>query len=213
MSLLRVVVTLWLVCAASSGANALSYRLVSLDDGRCGSSSSCPLAIAASGEIAQDEFERFRSFVASQPPNTRAPRDFIIHSSGGNVGGALKLGLAIRALGLNATVGGVRNGGVGRGFCGSACVFVFMGGRTRSVARGSVIAVHTPRRVAASLDPQEVGSTALAPAFRDRVLTGLMDYARAMGVDPALIRLSMTVPHESRRVLTAAEIRRFRLAR
>ena len=87
-----------------------------------------------------------------------------------------------------------------------------MGGRTRSVVPGSIVAVHSPKRVVASLDPQDVGSTELRPGFKDRVVAGLVDYARAMGVDPALIRLSMTVPHTARRVLTAAEIRRFRLA-
>lgn len=212
MRLLRVALSLWLVCAAFTGASALTYRLVTLDDGRCGATRSCPSAVAAAGEIRQDEFELFRAFIGSQPPQMAAPRDFIIHSTGGNVGGALKLGLAVRALGLNAVVGGVREGRVGRGFCGSACVFVLMGGRTRAVPAGSVVAVHSPRRVSASLDPETVGSTDLAPAFKDRVRTGLIDYAQAMGVDPALVRLSMTIPYESRRVLTAAEIRRFRLA-
>jgi hypothetical protein len=212
MRLLRTAFAVSLLCSVSPGANALSYRLVSLDDGRCGYDRSCPLAVIATGEIGRDEFETFRAFAGSLPSGTRMPRDFIIHSAGGNVGGALKLGLAIRALGLNATVGGLREGGIGRGFCGSACVFVLMGGRTRNVAPGSIVAVHSPKRVVASLDPQEVGSTELGPAFRNKVVSGLMDYARAMGVDPALVRLSMTVRHTARRVLTAAEIRRFRLA-
>ncbi len=212
MRLLRIAFAACLLCSVSPDAKALSYRLVTLDDGRCGYDRSCPLAVVGTGEIGRDEFETFRSFAASLPAGTRMPRDFIIHSTGGNVGGALKLGLAIRALGLNATVGGIREGGVGRGFCGSACVFVLMGGRTRSVVPGSIVAVHSPKRVVASLDPQDVGSTELGPGFKDRVVSGLVDYARAMGVDPALIRLSMTVPHTARRVLTPAEIRRFRLA-
>ncbi len=190
----------------------MSYRLVSLDDGRCGRTSSCPVAITAAGEIGQDEFERFRAFIAAQRQDGPAPRQFIIHSNGGNVGGALKLGLALRTLGMTVSVGGLREGRLRGGFCGSACVFVLMGGSRRVVPNGSVVAVHSPRRVTASLDPETVGSTELAPAFRDKVLASLVDYARHMGVDPALIRLSMTVPHASRRVLTAAEIRRFRLA-
>jgi hypothetical protein len=177
MRLLRVALALGLICTGSSGASALTYGLVALGKGGCGGAS-CPLAIVGTGEIAQDEFERFQSFVASVAP----------------------------------VVGELRDGSIGRGFCGSACVFVLMGGRTRTVAPGSTVAVHSPRRVAASIDPEAVGSTELASGFRDQVLQGLTDYARGMGVDPALIRLSMTVPHHSRRVLTAAEIRRFRLA-
>jgi hypothetical protein len=212
MRLLRVVLTLGLICAGSSGAWALSYRLLAIDDGRCGTGRPCPTAIVATGEISEEEFDLFRAFVASAAPGTQAPRDFIIHSNGGNVGGALKLGLALRVLGLNTVVGAVRGRGVGKGFCGSACVFVLMGGRTRRVAPGSTVAVHSPRRVVASVDPEVVGSTELRSGLKGQVLQGLMDYARGMGVDPVLIRLSMTVPHHSRRVLTAAEIRRFRLA-
>ncbi|HEY8381685.1 MAG TPA: hypothetical protein VIL09_05990 [Microvirga sp.] len=211
MRILRLALVLTFFGAGLQAASALTYRLAPIDDGRCGRAGACRTALVGVGDITEDEIERFRAFVSRMDPSVQSPRDFVIHSRGGNLGGAMKLGIVLRSIGLRAIAGTVADGSIQRGFCGSACVFVLMGGRTRHVAPGSVVAVHAPRRIGGE-GREDSSRDVTASVDRRRYITGaLSQYARVMGVDPALIHLSMTIPHESGRVLSAQEIRRFRL--
>ena len=210
MRLLRTAFAVSLLCSVSPGANALSYRL-GLPGRR--TLRLRPLLPSRRHRYRGDRTGRVRDLGHSRVrclPNADAAG--LHHPLGGReCRRSLQLGLAIRALGLNATVGGLREGGIGRGFCGSACVFVLMGGRTRNVAPGSIVAVHSPKRVVASIPRRwaRLSRTGL----QEQGGFGPDGLCRAMGVDPALVRLSMTVPHTARRVLTAAEIRRFLTSR
>jgi hypothetical protein len=203
---------LWLAvvlfAVSAEAAYALSYRLAVLDDGRCGRR--CPKAIVGTGEISSKELEQFIAFLSGLGRSTPIPHDFAIDSKGGNLGGAMKLGLALRQIGVRAVAGTVVDGKIRKGFCGSACVFVLMGGETRSVAAGSVVAIHSPRRIELAGVPEDDSEN--GPEARQRIVKALTEYVRVMGIDPALITLAMSIPPESRRILTQAEIKRFRLS-
>jgi hypothetical protein len=182
-----------------------------LDDGRCRLKGTCRAVLVATGEIQVDEFERFQAFAVSWGEGTRAPSTFVIHSPGGNVAGAVKLGMALRHFGLRTVVGTIGEGRLRAGICASACVFVLMGGRTRFVPTDSLLVIHSPKRMA-SLDRDPAGPPAETGTSRKAVAEILMRYARLMGISPAFITLMMSIPHESGRRLTGAEIRRFRLS-
>ena len=106
----------------------------------------------------------------------------------------------------------VAGGQVRRGICGSACVFVLMGGERRIVPAGSIVAIHQPKLVTvAGLGSDEVPVAISSQDLRD--VAGLLSrYSTLMGIDRGMIALMMRIPHTSRRILTAAEMRRFRLA-
>jgi hypothetical protein len=203
-----------LLAAAFSPASAMTYRLAMFDDGRC--TNVCPRAIAAEGTIQLDEPQRLADFIR-QYAGAGVPRVLLLHSPGGNVAGALKLGLGLRRLGIRtvvARVGQTSSGApaLGTAVCASACVFALMGGPSRVVPSGSRIVVHAARNYGGlTRDPSGAGyiEAHSDPAV---VMSLLQQYAGAMGVNPAFVGLTQSVPHESARVLTNAEVRRFRLA-
>jgi hypothetical protein len=191
---------LTLVFALGGSASAMTYSLTTLDDGRCGDR--CPQAIVAEGSIQVDEAQRLLAFI-SQVGGQGLPDTVVLRSPGGNLAGALRLGYGLRQIGVRTVVNGV---------CASACVFVLMGGSQRVVPAGSRIIVHAARRYGG------VQRDIVGPGFIDgqgtseSVLPLLYRYAADMGVDPAIMSLAQSVPHESARQLTPAEISRFRLA-
>ena len=211
MPLFRVLATWLLFLASSSAVEALTYRVAPLEVGRCGARAPCPLVFVASGEIQRNEVQSFRGFVGTLNQRAAAPRAFIIDSPGGNLAGALGLGGVLRRIGLPVVVGTVRDKSITPAFCGSACVYVLMGGRSRRVPAGSTVAVHSLRRVPDGAEGEGVSRT--RSVTRRQVTRILENYARLMGVDPAVIALSMRVPVQAKRVLTPAELRRFGLSR
>jgi hypothetical protein len=212
MHLFRVLATSFLLFTSTGAVEALSYRVAALEDGRCSRRRDCTLVFVATGQIERREIQNLRKFVGEMNQRGAGPQAFVIDSEGGNLAGAFGLGLVLRRIGIPVIVGTVQEGRIGPGFCGSACVFALIGGRSRQVFPGSVVAVHAPQRMPADADlgGEELGeTTAKSPREITRIL---MNYARMMGVDPALITLAMGVPPDERRVLTPAEIRRYRLA-
>jgi hypothetical protein len=199
------------------GASAMTYRLAVFDDGRC--VDRCPQAIVAEGAVQVDEPQRLVAFVRQISATTNAiPRTLLLHSPGGNLAGALQLGYGLRRLGLRTVVARVGRGAegqalqLGTGVCASACVIVLMGGQERLVPSGSRIAVHAAKR-SGGLTRDILGSGYIDGQVDGSSVSGLLQrYARDMGVDPALMILAQSVPHESARVLSPAEISRFRLA-
>jgi hypothetical protein len=207
--------------ALSGSASAMTYRLARFDEGRC--AGRCPQAIVAEGTVQVDEPRRLAAFAARVAGETGSvPNTLLLHSPGGNLAGALRLGYGLRRLGLRTVVARVGRGAddragdgaarLGTGVCASACVLVLMGGQERLVPSGSRVAVHAARR-AGGLTRDILGSGTIDPQLDDgSVLSLLHRYARDMGVDPALMSLAQSVPHESARILSPAEISRFGLA-
>jgi hypothetical protein len=198
--------------AVAGPARAMSFQLAPLDDGRCGYSQSCPMVVRAVGKIESDDAERLQSFLGRAAGTANVARTLVIHSAGGHMMASIRMGILLRALRFQVIPGMVSGGQIRRGICGSACVFVLMGGERRTVPAGSIVAIHRPKLVSvARLGSEEIPVEISREDLRE--ITGLLSrYSSLMGVDRGMIALMMTVPHSSRRILTAAEMRRFRLA-
>lgn len=209
---MRFVLAVLFSLACAGPSFALSYQLVPLDDGRCGYTQTCEVVVRATGRVEADEFERFTRFLDTAKGQANLSRTLVIQSPGGHMLPSIKVGMALRALNFTVVPGVVQGGEIRRGVCGSACVFIFMGGARRPVPAGSVVAIHSPKLVTmARLDPEPTPVEMTSDDVRD-VTRGLSQYSTLMGIDPGLITLMMRVPHTTRHVLTAAEMRRFRLA-
>lgn len=192
----------------AGSAQAMTYRAVTIDDGRC--APACPAAIMATGPIEVDEDRRFARFVASVD-RSRLSRVLVLTSPGGNVAGSLKLGFLVRRLGMNTLVARLGNGGIAPGTCASACVYLFMAGAERRVVPGSRLAVHAAKSIGVT-QRDIVGSGTIDAQVRPGAFENAMrDYARLMGVSPSLIDLASSIPHETAHILSDAEISQFRL--
>jgi hypothetical protein len=193
-SLVRValngLLALFLPAAAAAQQDAMTFRAVTAQNCR----GPCPAEIVAEGMITLDSASAFRAVAAIVPSNRIVVR---LASAGGNLIGGMQLGDALRE--SNATVV------VGRGArCVSACVYAFLGGRTRRVSGGR-IGVHRFRPA------DESRGDDFPAVLVQRMIETLMAYVARMGVDPALVRLALGVAPGAVHVLDATELRRYRL--
>lgn len=201
---------------ASASAFAMSYRLVPFDDGRCGDD--CPSMIVASGTITGREAEEFSWFFRQNAANRRLLKLMIIHSPGGNAYGGMALGSLIRSNQVTVVVGQSSGqainaySGLMPGLCGSACVFVLAGGVKRVVPEGSIVAVHSARQVQTEFHDIVTGERQTLSHDKGEVARMFGSYYSRMGVNPALATLGEDTPHSDARVLTAVELKRYRLA-
>ena len=137
MRAIPLLLSLFFGLAVAGRAEAMSYQLMPLDDGRCGYSQSCPLVIRATGAIDSADSERLLSFLQSIAGRPNVTRTLVIQSVGGHMMASIRMGLLLRSLKFQVIPGTVGGGQVRRGVCGSACVFVLMGasaGRFRRAA-------------------------------------------------------------------------------
>jgi hypothetical protein len=187
----------------------MSFRLVPFHDARC--TTDCLQIIEAKGEIRFDSAEGFLAFARNLPGRVSAT--LIVDSPGGNLGGAIKLGFVLRRLGATVIVGRVGESAtrIWGGSCASACPFLLMGGRRRYVPDGSRVGVHAMADIPGQRDLDGPGT--IAPKVSNDQAAGVLrSYVRSMGVDPRIVALAQGTPHDSIRVLSPAEIARFRLA-
>mgnify|MGYP000899873408 CR=1 FL=1 len=197
-------------------AAALSYSTVEIDDGKC--RPNCASAIVATGSINGREVEDLTWFMRHSGKNKRLAKLFIIHSGGGNAYGGLSLGMYLRQAGVTVMVAQTngepitRTGGLGRGLCGSACVFVLAGGAKRVVPQGSVVAVHGARPVQTEVHDRMAGTVTSIKVDRDQIATAFASYYQKMGINPGLAKLAESIPHSEFRVLSPQELSKFRLA-
>lgn len=118
------------------------------------------------------------------------------NSNGGNIAAAMSYGRLIRSLGL-ATMQ------MRAAQCASACALAFVGGKPRVAEPGS-IGVHQ-----SSFSPDTELSGPAAVAAVQAVTAQIMTYLIEMDVDPKLLQLSLSIPHDDMRYLTASEMRTF----
>ena len=199
-------------CLATAPASAMTYSLVTLESPRCGAR--CPTVVSAQGMIEKDEDSLFGAFATAQSGGV-VPRTLLIGSLGGYGVGGVKLGYVLRQLKFNVIVGqpGVDDGGhsgVGPAVCASACVFVLAGGVRRSVASGGVVGVHRPYVSGQVRDV--VGNGTIDPDLDYVGLErALAAFFKLMGVSPALSGLSMNTPSNSVHMLSARELRFYKV--
>jgi hypothetical protein len=200
--------------AAMAQGEPMSFRLAKLEGRGCGAR--CPRVIVAEGVIEEDTPETFISFLQSAA-ETQDLRDVVvINSPGGRVVASMRLGAALRKLRAAVIVARFGNGDdldlPTAGQCMSACVYAMMGGVKRIVPPESRMGIHR-------MSSQESGGlpgrmfTAPTPTYAsDDMVTALASYAAQMGVNPAVIRLAEQIPPQEIHILSAAELRRWRLA-
>ncbi|SCX03855.1 COG3904 family protein [Agrobacterium rosae] len=127
---------------------------------------------------------------------TSGARVITFNSDGGNVVMAMAYGRMIRSLGLSTLQ-------LRSSQCASACALAFVGGATRQAEPGA-IGVH---QSSFSPDTEIEGRTAVAAV---QALTAqIMTYLLEMDVDPKLLQLSLSVPSDDMRYLTASEMQNF----
>lgn len=127
---------------------------------------------------------------------TSGAKVITFNSDGGNVVMAMAYGRMTRALGLSTLQ-------LRSSQCASACALAFVGGATRQAEPGA-IGVH---QSSFSPDTEIEGRTAVAAV---QVLTAqIMTYLLEMDVDPKLLQLSLSVPSDDMRYLTASEMQNF----
>ena len=199
-------------------ARAMDYKLVSVGSG-CGAR--CPQVISAEGEIARGAAEDFIEFLRGAVRSDRLRNVVFIHSPGGNVVGAMKLGAVFRKAGAAVVVAQARDGqGLGQGAnflsaeCLSACVYAIMGGKTRVVPPQSTLGVHrTSSFRFVGKDPAGVDPGYQRIQTPEALLKALGDYTRKMGVSPEVLSVAQAAPPNSIRVLTRQEVARWRLGK
>jgi hypothetical protein len=120
------------------------------------------------------------------------------NSDGGNVVTAIKYGRIIRHLGLSTMQ--LRSGN-----CASACALAFLGGVERFAEAGS-IGVHQ-----ASFTDNVVIGGHYAVAAVQSLTAEILHYLQDMGVDSALLQLSLSIPSNDMRYMTAAEMESYRV--
>ena len=195
-----------LVSTAFTDARAMSYGLITLADGSP--------AIVAQGRIEGNETARLLAVI--QASSAGMPRTLFVSSPGGNMASALHLGQTVRQLGLRTSVGRIAINSSGQpvvtsGVCGSACVYVLMGGVSRTMRPGSLIGVHSPEFALVASGRRYIVDPATSHYLTRSSEPFLRSYARRMGVSPTLITVAHGVPHDSGRILTPSEINRYGL--
>jgi hypothetical protein len=173
-----------------------------------GCSRNCGPAIAADGEITDATPDSFARFLQANATAGRGRAVVFINSQGGKILAGMKLGKIFRKLGVTAVVARISQGDeggqpeFGAGACFSACVYALMGAKTRIAPRWSQIGIH--RMFALEGDSQRFDDGSMAALLRD--------YSLSMGVSPNLVAAAEQGRPEAMRILTPAEITRWRLA-
>lgn len=119
-------------------------------------------------------------------------------SPGGNVVAAMAVGRTIRSLGLSTFQ-------LRAAECASACTLTFVGGVVRQAEPGAIGVHQSSFSSDANLDSHE------AVTAVQSMTAEIMTYLIEMDVDPKLLQLSLSVPSDDMRYLTASEMRGYRV--
>lgn len=192
----------------------MTFRLATLSGGLCGSK--CPQAIVANGVIEEGTPDAFVAFAKSASLDGHLRGMILLNSPGGRVVAAMRLGQIFRQLRVSIAIAGYKEvgqrAGPTTGHCMSACVYLMMGGVKRVVPPDSQVGIHRMSATGYG-DTQPHTSASPSIAYADEnMVNSLAHYAAQMGVDPTLIRTAETIPPETIRILTAAEIRGWHLS-
>ncbi|TPJ15483.1 SH3 domain-containing protein [Mesorhizobium sp. B2-7-2] len=150
--------------------------------------------ILVSGDFAyQDDLSVFETLVRSS-----AATAVTFHSPGGNIQKAMDLGRLIRRLGLGTAQFRASE-------CESACSLAFLGGVIRFAEAGS-IGVHK-----SSFQGDVPFSTQEAVSAVQQITADVITYMIEMGVDPALLQLSLQYDSNDIRYLSMSEMAKYKV--
>jgi len=195
-------------------AAEMAFSLVDYGE-RCGQR--CPQVMAADGEIVAKTPQAFVDFVGKHIGSGRLHSIVLINSQGGRVVAAMELGQALRKLGAAAVVAKVPPVGSRKdlwvlpGRCYSACVYALMGAKKRVALPESRVGIHRMFMYEASMRP-DAGTQRERVFATEPLVARLSEYAEAMGISTALVRKAETINPEQIHILSAAELRRYKLA-
>ena len=208
----------------SGALRAMEFSTVPLE-GAC-TATDCRRAVVAEGEITSEAPAQFSRFLRQQLQMPGLHAVVFLNSPGGNVESALQLGAMLHDAGAAVVVGrpvamsgrknrkkraAVGSLGVVPGHCASACVYSLMGAKKRVVPDGARVGVHRMSARMWARDPATGG------ARGDRIFAGsseisaLRTYVSRVGGSQDLISLAESVPHDEIRMLSGAEVRKYRL--
>lgn len=142
--------------------------------------------VRLTGQIVGGEAGALQRLLQAGTAAGKTPTVFLA-SEGGDVDEAMALGRVIRASGA-VTV---------HGYCASACVYAFVGGRERFVASDSILSIHRPTLAEANF--------ALPTVMGTQMLNGLRDYIIGMTGSAAFFEVMMRVPFAEPRALLPSE--------
>ncbi len=214
------VLSLFVLCALAQpvlGAD-MQFRLIPFGDPlECGEK--CTQVIGAEGEIRIDTPRKFLKFVAENVDDPRVRSIVFLHSPGGGVDAAMRLGRVFRKTGMLAVVARIAPAEPGQGpavnlpdaRCFSACVYAFMGAKKRVVPPSSLVGIHRmffyDDGDAAKANQGKGKRTYGTPQFVER----LAAYASAMGVSRELIYKAEKIDPDHIHIVTPKELRSWRL--
>ena len=148
------------------------------------------------GAIAEGDADRFDDWLLTNPFPTRVQ----LHSTGGSVQDALRIGSRIRAEGAGTEM---LEGEV----CLSACPYILAAGVERLVHPDAFVGVHQ----------HYFGENTALPAFLavediQRGQGEVMAYLIEMGIDPALMQHALVTPPEAIYILLPEELEKYQVA-
>lgn len=152
----------------------------------------CAKILLGEGEIERDTYRAFLRAAGKLKPGTA----LILNSPGGEVSGAILLGMAIRGAGFDTLV---PSGAI----CNSACAYAFLGGVSRVVLNDGRLGVHRSRHQLSNGDklPPDVEREVDA-----EVTQKLKTYVTSMGVSAAMLKVADRISSNQIRYLTPKEI-------
>ena len=150
-----------------------------------------------SGGIARGDSDRFERALDAASPT---PVAIALHSPGGVVVDALRMGTIVRDRGLNTVM-------FSDAACVSACPLILFGGVERHIARDAWIGLHQASVRETTYLPFQIAISDIQ-SLQGEVLR----HTEAMGVDPAVHVHALATPPEDIYYLVAEELERYRVA-
>jgi hypothetical protein len=173
--------------------------------------------ISAEGEITNDTGEAFSAFIQQHAADADFRPLVLLNSPGGTVVGAMKLGLLFRQIGASVLVAraasaeGSDDLHVVSGYCMSACVYAFFGGKRRIIPPSSHLGIHRMAIYTHNFSLFGGGESTTRTYGTGELVTALGAYTQMMGVNPAAIAEAESIEPEAIHILTPQEISRWRI--
>jgi len=211
---LASVAALALAGPARAGSGPMQFRVEPLQMAGC--AERCPNVVVADGVIEPDTPQQFVDFARAAARAQNLKSVMLINSPGGNVVASMEFGARLRQLGMAAIVAsygydGMRSGPAA-GECVSACVYALMGAVRRIAPEQSRVALHR-MSVSYAETPTRGRIGSVSRRLADgRLVDIVAKYARQMGVNPEVVRQAERGDPDHVQMLSAGEMRRWRLA-
>ena len=207
---------LLLADAGAAFASPIKFSIETLQDGSCGAA--CPKVITAEGDIDDTAPERYLEFLRSHINDKQVRNVVFLHSPGGAVTSAIKLGQYVRLMGSAVVIGRRERDGASEHFlparCMSACVFVLMGGKKRVVPEYSLVGIHRMFREETGPDPSGERNRRREKLFASgNMVDAVSRYTSAMGISKDLIKAAEKVSPDQIHIITPDELARWRLGK